>query len=144
FRSDIAGEVWLQTHHPEHPQLAQVLHAGYAGYTDTALQERQAAQLPPFGHLTLLRAESQSLDTALAYLQAAHDSIAPPPGVEFWGPVPAPMPRRAGRYRAQLMLHATTRAPLHALLNQWQGILGKLHNASRVRWSIDVDPQTLM
>src|SRR5699024_2987216 len=142
-RGDIAGEVWLQTHHPEHPQLAQLLQSGYAGFARTTLQEREAAQLPPFGHLTLLRAEAQALDTALAFLQAAGDCVTPPAGVEFWGPVPAPMTRRAGRYRAQLMLHATTRSPLHALLNQWQDVLGKLDNASRVRWSIDVDPQTL-
>src|SRR5699024_8169201 len=30
-RGQIPGEVWLQTHHPEHPQLIQLLHAGYAG-----------------------------------------------------------------------------------------------------------------
>ena len=29
------------------------------------------------------------------------------------GPVPAPMERRAGRYRAQLLLQANARAPLH-------------------------------
>lgn len=142
-RGQIPGEVWLQTHHPEHPQLAHLLQAGYAGFAHAALSERRVAQLPPFGHLALLRAEAKTLDTALDFLQAARDSVPSPANVESWGPVPAPMTRRAGRFRAQLMLHATERKPLHPLLNQWQDILPKLGNASRVRWSIDVDPQTL-
>src|SRR5699024_8768435 len=54
-RGDRLGEVWLQTHHPEHPLLRQLLSAGYAGFADTVLEERQEVALPPFGHLALLR-----------------------------------------------------------------------------------------
>lgn len=142
-RGQVPGEVWLQTHHPEHPQLMHLLQSGYAGFAQATLDERRIAQLPPFGHLALLRTEARTLDTALDFLQAARNRMPAPAGVDYWGPVPAPMARRAGRYRAQLMLHATTRKPLHALLNQWQTILPKIPGVSRVRWSIDVDPQTL-
>lgn len=64
-------------------------------------------------------------------------------GVELLGPVPAPMERRAGRYRAQLLLQANARAPLHRLLNQWLLLLEQMPSGRQVRWSLDVDPVDL-
>lgn len=63
--------------------------------------------------------------------------------MERFGPLPAPLERRAGRYRAQLILHAKQRNILHGALRQWGTQLGKLKSANRVRWSIDVDPQDM-
>jgi primosomal protein N' (replication factor Y) (superfamily II helicase) len=60
--------------------------------------------------------------------------------VKLLGPAPAPMERRAGRYRAQLLLHAATHQPLQKLLSTWVPELETLTEAKRVRWSIDVDP----
>ena len=57
--------------------------------------------------------------------------------------MPAPMPRRAGRHRGQLLLEADARAPLHAMLRGWRAALEALPGARRVRWSIDVDPVDL-
>ncbi|MDH4049224.1 MAG: primosomal protein N', partial [Gammaproteobacteria bacterium] len=56
------------------------------------------------------------------------------------GPVSAPMERRAGRYRAQLLLQCRQRQPLHALLGQLRPKMEGSPLARRVRWSIDVDP----
>lgn len=62
--------------------------------------------------------------------------------VELWGPVPAPMQKRAGWYRAQLLLQAAQRDVLHRLLSQWLPTLPSSTN--KVRWSLDVDPQDLL
>ena len=64
-------------------------------------------------------------------------------GIELLGPVPAPMERRAGRYRAQLLLQATSRAPLHRLLSSWLLALEQIPSGRQVRWSLDVDPVDL-
>ena len=64
-------------------------------------------------------------------------------GIELLGPVPAPMERRAGRYRAQLLLQATARAPLHRLLSSWLLVLEQMPSGRAVRWSLDVDPVDL-
>ena len=64
-------------------------------------------------------------------------------GIELLGPVPAPMERRAGRYRAQLLLQATSRAPLHRLLSSWLLALEQMPSGRQVRWSLDVDPVDL-
>jgi primosomal protein N' (replication factor Y) (superfamily II helicase) len=63
--------------------------------------------------------------------------------VRILGPVAAPMPRRAGRYRAQLLLQASTHNPLQKMLARWLPDLESLPEAKRVRWSIDVDPAEL-
>ena len=61
-------------------------------------------------------------------------------GIECWGPVPSPMERRAGRYRAQLLLVARERKTLHRLLGDWVPRLAELKSSRKVRWSLDVDP----
>jgi primosomal protein N' (replication factor Y) len=50
------------------------------------------------------------------------------------------MERRAGRYRAQLLVQTAQRAELQRLLTAWIPQLDTLKSARRVRWSIDVDP----
>jgi primosomal protein N' (replication factor Y) len=54
------------------------------------------------------------------------------------------MERRAGRYRAQLLLQAPQRAPLHQLLRSWVAQLETLPLSRKVRWSIDVDPMEML
>ena len=63
--------------------------------------------------------------------------------VEVLGPASAPMERRAGHYRGQLLLHAATHAPLQRLFAAWLPALEALPEARRVRWSLDVDPLEL-
>ena len=79
-----------------------------------------------------------------AFLAAAAATIRTSAELACWGPVPAPMARRAGRHRAHLMLHAERRGALHPALDHWQAALPQLPEARRVRWSIDVDPQDLL
>ena len=64
----------------------------------------------------------------------------PPEGVRLLGPVAAVMERRAGRYRAQLLVETAQRAALHRFLKLWLAEVETLPLARKVRWSIDVDP----
>ena len=61
------------------------------------------------------------------------------------GPAPASMARLAGRERAQLLLQAERRAPLHAALSALRAGLDDWARpfGSALRWSLDVDPQEL-
>lgn len=144
-RAERAGEVLIQTHFPEHPLLRQLIERDYAHFAELALSERREALLPPFSHLALLRAEATDADAPLAFLEAAraeaeaigHD------GVWLLGPVPAPMERRAGRTRAQLLLQASDRAALHRLLSAWAPRVEGMKTGRKVRWSLDVDPQEM-
>ncbi|MBI5041677.1 MAG: primosomal protein N', partial [Gammaproteobacteria bacterium] len=141
-RAERPGEVLIQTHHPEHPLLQQLVEAGYPAFAAAALVERQAAGLPPFSNLALLRAEATDARAPERFLSEARDAVDAKliAGLEFWGPVPSPMERRAGRFRAQLLLVARDRKRLHRLLTNWVPRLGELKSARKVRWSLDVDP----
>ena len=142
-RSERPGEVLIQTRQPEHPLLQALVRAGYEAVADRLLDERRAAGLPPFGHLALLRCESSDETAGAKWLQGLVEGLAPPPGVQLWGPVPAPMARRAGRWRHHLLLLARTRPPLHGAIEQLLARIESDPGARRLRWSLDVDPVDL-
>jgi len=144
-RAEKPGEVFIQTHHPEHPLLHTLLNEGYEGFAKAALEERKMTSFPPYAHLAVLRSEAIYKDAAIQFLQDALNVLnnIAVADVDGFGPLPAPMERRAGRYRAQLILQSKHRSALHAALRPWVLQLGKLKSANRVRWSIDVDPQDM-
>ncbi len=143
-RADKPGTVIIQTHHPDHPLLRGLVSRGYPAFAAEALAERQSTLLPPFAYQALLRADAADPEQVTAFLRVAR-ALAEPvvDGVELLGPAPAPMERRAGRYRAQLLLQAAQRHELHRLLDLWLPHLRDRHSDHRVRWSLDVDPMEL-
>ncbi len=144
-RAERPGTVLIQTHHPDHPLLQCLLHQGYGAFAAAALTERRAAGLPPFTSLALVRAEAPGEAAPGAFLRAARERLQRrPAAVAVLGPVPAPMERRGGRYRAQLLLRAERRPALQQALAELVPALAELPEARRVRWSIDVDPQEIL
>ncbi len=145
-RAEEPGRVLIQTHLADHPLLVQLTEDGYFAFAEQALSERRAAGLPPFAHLALLRAEAHKPGQAEAFLDSACSAAEQlleqmgGPEVELLGPVPAPMERRAGKHRAQLLLQCMSRAPLHRLLTPWLQSLEQLPGGRQVRWSLDIDP----
>jgi primosomal protein N' (replication factor Y) len=138
------GEVLIQTHNPEHPLLTLLIDEGYPGFSEAALRERRAAALPPFARIALLRAEANSVvdpSRFLEFVRNTYAASASASGVQLLGPVPAPLERMAGRYRAQLLLHSAGRSALHALCKTLRRDLEQHKQSRRVRWSLDIDPQ---
>jgi primosomal protein N' (replication factor Y) len=144
-RAQHPGEVMIQTECPQHPLLQRLLTGGYESFAAGALAEREHSSWPPFARIALLRAEAADLNAPMRFLSIAADIAAAQagPDVIIRGPAPAPMERRAGRYRAQLLAQAPTHQPLQRLLNTWIPALENAKEANRVRWSIDVDPLEL-
>lgn len=145
-RADQKGEVIIQTHHPHNPMLRRLVDQGYHAFATATLEEREAAGLPPFSSIALLRAEANLPAVALEFLSAAAAQARALNGAErlqILGPAPAPMGKRAGWHRAQLLLQAVRRADLQQLLRHWTPTLAQLPHVRRVRWSLDVDPVEL-
>jgi primosomal protein N' (replication factor Y) len=140
-RAEEPGEVLIQTDFPTHPLYAAVAAHDYAAFADAALEERRLAQFPPYAHIALLRAESKHPGEAAAFLRVAARLAHGIGGkVEVFDPVPAPLERKAGFERAQLLVRAATRAALQPFLRRWKAALDE-RAERRVRWSLDVDPQ---
>ena len=134
------GKVMLQTHHPDHPLLRSLLSHGYPAVARELLAERRTLELPPYGHQILVRADAHRADAWQDFLHAAAAALQDRPGFHLAGPMPAPMPVRAGRQRGQLLLEGPRRSLLHLAPSQALGQLRQRPEARKVRWSVDVDP----
>jgi primosomal protein N' (replication factor Y) len=124
--------VVIQTYAPEHPAVVAAANLDVDGFADGELKRRRVFGYPPFGVLARLlvadpdpvRAEKRATDAATAVAGE---------GVEVLGPVPAWVPRRAGRWRWQVVVRAATEADRAAAIERVPPGIG-----------IDVDPGSLL
>lgn len=143
-RAEKSGTVMLQTHHPEHPELQTLLKQGYANFAKQLIEERKQCLWPPYSFLAMFRAEASYRENPRRFLQQladfANQNIENDQPISILGPIEAPMPRRAGKYRCQLLLQATSRQSLQKLLRLIIIHLESKKTSKTVRWSLDVDP----
>ncbi|EPF6239243.1 primosomal protein N' [Acinetobacter baumannii] len=142
-RGEHKGHVYLQTLRPDHPLLTTLIEKDYRAVAKQTLAERKVALLPPYRYAVLIRAESKDRDYTLHFLNEAAEQLRQIAGdiVDIWGPIPAPMERKAGRYRAHMVILSADRARLHFYLRQWWAQLVHTPRQHQLRLSIDVDPQ---
>ncbi len=146
-REEKKGQVVLQTSHPEDEMLNTLLNLGYSGFAQKALAERKDLLLPPYAYQALIRCESNKIENYQSFLEYCFQVMntlkeANSP-LQLLGPVPAPMEKKAGKFRGQLLLQTSQRNELHRILNDLIWNVENNKAAQRVRWSIDIDPQEL-
>ena len=139
-RADKPGTVLVQTAFATHPLLRQLLRQGYREFATSLLEERQRTALPPFTFQAIVRAEANQASSARDFLALLEKKTILPDSAELWGPIPAIMEKRAGRYRQMLIVAAPRRALVHQVLSELISIAESLPAARKVRWSVDVDP----
>ncbi len=144
-RAERPGHVVLQTCHPEHPLLKKILEEGYQNFAASLLAERHSIHLPPYSHQALIRAESKQPNQALDFLASIKNALqnlsqTKPNVLHISGPIPAPMERRLGKHRAQLLLQSSERTYLQKHLGETLDRFTTHPLSSSVRWSLDVDP----
>ncbi len=141
-RAQYAGQVLVQTHLPQHPLLNLLVQEGYEPFAQALLNLRQQADLPPYHFLAMIRVQGNKQAKLLDFLHAIKAMLQPLP-VTVMGPAPAPLARKAGQHRLQLLIKASSRKKLQAALTvmrDWLTI-NKLGNG--IRWNVDVDPMDL-
>ena len=141
-RAEFPGQVVIQTHVPQHPLLNLLVQQGYDAFAESLLTTRQQAELPPYHFLTVIRAQDKALPKLLHFLHAIKKQLHAA-DMHVLGPAPAPLARKAGLHRMQLLVKSPSRKKLNAALTQvreWITI-NKMGNA--LRWNIDVDPMDL-
>ena len=144
-RAEKPGQVYLQTHNPHHPLLLNLINGGYVSFVNNCLEERQTARLPPYSYLALLQAEGKKQGAVLEFLttlcSAAKSELNKT--IEIFGPVPATMERKAGYFRAQLLLQSQNREALQQAINILLDNIDKLKPKNNIRWFLDIDPAEL-
>ncbi|MDT0583066.1 primosomal protein N' [Brumicola blandensis] len=139
-RSGKAGEMWLQTHCPEHPLLQDLINNGYSDFARYALLERKHAGLPPYEHQICIRSESHKKGLAMDFLKICADTFTQFQHAKVLGPFPAFIEKRQGRFRFVLIVQSPSRNYLQKITEQANFGLQTLAISRQVRWSIDVSP----
>lgn len=138
-RATLPGRVFIQTRHPEHPIIQQVLEQPYGDLANQLLEARVSALMPPVGALAIMRCDSRQLKQGLEFLASVAENYRPQ-RCRIIGPLPAAMARRAGLFRSHLVIHGAKRS----LVLQAARELAKRAMSSKrpqgLRWAMDVDP----
>ena len=134
------GSVAIQTHFPMQPLLNTLISDGYEAFAQKLLDDRKDNGLPPFKYQAVLRAESTSSSLALNFLDKAANEGEISPLVSIYGPFPSIMEKRAGLFRALIILSSSSRKHLHKELKNRIEYTERLQSGKKVRWSVDVDP----
>lgn len=144
-RASKPGMVVLQSHHPEHLLLQDLLNNGYPHFARTCLQERQALSLPPFSYQAVLRADAPNREPVEHFMQrvAAICQHYGAPDLSLLGPLTPVMERRAGRHRMFFVLQCPQRMRLQHYLQQLLPAIDALTVHHSLRWHLDVDPQEI-
>lgn len=140
-RADKAGQVLIQTAFPQHALFNALRAQDYASFADELLQERRVMQFPPTCFFALLRAEANHFSLVGQFLnQALKIANDIKTDVMIYDPIRSQMERLKSMERAQVLLQANTRVALQRLLKEWMPKMRALPIATKVRWSLDIDP----
>jgi primosomal protein N' (replication factor Y) len=142
-RGELPGRVVVQTYYPDHYAILAASTHDYAAFVERELKYRRWMHYPPFGVLANVLIQSQKLEEAAGwssllgkYLVQSQNSGA----VRVLGPCTAPIARIKSTYRFHLILKASSRRALNAVL---RGMLAQADEAGIPRRNLIVDVDAL-
>jgi primosomal protein N' (replication factor Y) (superfamily II helicase) len=137
-RGPRGGEVVVQALDPAARALRFAAEHDAHGFLAAELERRKALSYPPYGHLVRVTCAAEEAGPELAAADAVRAQTAAA-GVPALGP--APLFRRQGRYRAQLVVRWRERdAAIAAVRDAVEAVAADRTHAG-VAFSVDVDPQ---
>lgn len=141
-RESKQGEVWLQTHYPEHPIFEPMLKQDYSALAKSILDEREMVGYPPFSHQIIIKASAHQPDLVMQWLMGLAQELASyyDSELEIMGPVPSPMEWKAGRFYGQLLLQAESRAKLFSYIRVLRNYSESNKLSKNIRYFWDVSP----
>jgi primosomal protein N' (replication factor Y) len=141
-RAELPGEVLIQTEYPTHPLYRCLIRHDFDAFARMELDQRLAANFPPFSRQAMLRADAPELAAATDFLRRARNEAIPLAAstIRLFDPVPMRLTRLARRERAQLLIEADQRAVLQDFLTRWLERIRALPAPRELRWQIDIDP----
>jgi primosomal protein N' (replication factor Y) (superfamily II helicase) len=132
-RGEAGGRGIVQTYLPEHYAIRAAAAHDYVSFAEAELEGRRRFGYPPFGRLAMLSTQAKKIETVekrshelAAWLREAAGDDA-----EVLGPAPAFAAKRAGSYRAQIVLRGDP-----------ERVLDRVTVSNE--WTVDVDPVTLL
>ena len=142
-REALQGAVYLSTTLQHLPELQALIQNDYLEFAQKLLQQRNTFRLPPYASHATVKADARQPEAAYRFLASIAKQASASPGCEILGPVRPSMEKRAGWYRAQLLVTSQSRQSRAQTLIRIEKLLRESKNRS-LRWSIDVDPGDLV
>jgi primosomal protein N' (replication factor Y) len=140
-RAQKKGEVLIQTRQAEHPLFAFIKKLDYSRLAESLLDERRQLNLPPYSHFALLRADADSEQDAIDALLQLKTSLQPNnTTTSISGPYASFLPRKANRYRFQLLIHSEQRNERQRLVTESLKFIQSMRKKASVKLQLDVDP----
>ena len=147
-RGDRPGRVIVQTYLPFHPCIRFAATQDYRSFAEHELPARAEAGYPPFQKLALIRIsglnEDRTIEAARTLGRLGNEICRNGSDVRLLGPAPAPLHRLKGRFRWQILLKSPSPARLHAVIRSILERYASEHSSSRVRITVDIDPQSFL
>jgi primosomal protein N' (replication factor Y) len=137
-RAELPGEVFIQSHQPEHPVLQALLRGDRDGFLQMEIAARQAAGLPPFGRIAAIILAARKEDWLHEVCKDFAHHAPKLDGIRILGPAPATLSKIRGQYRMRFLIMAPPQTKLQPILRDW---LRHLPKTRALRVQVDIDPQ---
>lgn len=146
-RSDLPGEVIIQTYNPEHYAIVAASRQDFTGFASEELEYRRKLCYPPFYRMARilwqgidLRALEEEMQALEPIMQAVIQQFSPP-RLLMIGPSPAPLPKVGNLFRYHLIFKADSASTMQQALSLF---LGSLKLPAKIQQQVDIDPMYLM
>ncbi|MGH7074853.1 MAG: primosomal protein N', partial [Stellaceae bacterium] len=140
-RAEQPGLVLVQTFHPDNPVMRALIADDRDRFLRVEADERERHGNPPFGRMAALIVSGDSEDAAEFASRAYARSSPHLPGVEVFGPAPAPLAILRGRHRRRFLVKARRGVKIQAVMKEW---LVRVKLPSNVRAQVDIDPYSFL
>lgn len=151
-RGDLPGRVVMQTYNPDHFSIIAARHQDFFKFYDTEIAFRESLGYPPFSRMAQVvisgknRQEVREHAARTGHFLNSLVQSAPRDytTIGILGPIEAPIPKMADRYRWQLLLKSPGVGQLHTLVNS---LVREVHSGLKktgIRITIDIDPYYMM
>jgi primosomal protein N' (replication factor Y) len=144
-RGDRPGEVIIQSFFPDHYTFQLACTQRFEDFYARESRYRKAMFYPPFTALAGIVVTNRDKEAAAGAARGVGEYLnrVRTDTVRILGPAPAPLERVKQLHRYQLLIKASSRPPLHRLLEQLRDYLDEQKLGS-TRVFIDVDPVSLV
>ncbi len=145
-RGDRAGQVLIQTYHPNHYALRHACAQDYRGFYNEEIRHRQNHSYPPFVSLASLLVHGSDLKRVRGdalEVRKELDLANTDRACRILGPAPAALARLKGEYRIQLLIKCGNRRQLRAVVDTALNSIAS-RGISLRSINLEIDPVSIM
>ena len=140
-RGDKKGTVYVQTLYPDNAVLKALVDSDRNRFIELEKQSRRILKMPPYGRLAALIVSGPKQDSVEKVAISLGQTAPNNDYISVLGPAQAPIYMLRGQYRYRLLLKASKKIKIQAVIKEW---LAKISCPTNVKIEVDIDPYSFM